>query len=81
MKQRLPDPSRDLSFSAILRVNRGNKSWVLFYRERLPDMSGGFAPGKRLCRLTLGIGLALFAHFAKLQPEWSMPVTAEGVAE
>jgi integrase len=42
-----------------IRINRNSKSFVLFYRERMPDESGGFAPGKRLCRLTLGTYPAL----------------------
>jgi integrase len=53
-----------------IRVNSRSKSWVLFYRERLPDTSGGFAPGKRLRRLTLGtypaLGLATARTKAQL---------------
>ena len=53
-----------------IRVNSRSKSWVLFYRERLPDTSGGFAPGKRLRRLTLGtypaLGLATARSKAQL---------------
>ena len=37
-----------------IRVSNRSKTWVLFYRERLPDSSGSFASGKRQRRWTLG---------------------------
>jgi integrase len=63
-----------------IRVNRGNKSWVLFYRERLPDMSGGFAPGKRLRRLTLGTYPALSLAAARTKAQRALSeLTTKGI--
>jgi hypothetical protein len=47
-----------------LRVNSSSKSWVLLYRERLPDTSGDFTSGMRKKRWPLG----MIAGF----PPWMM---------
>ena len=52
-----------------IRVNSGSKSWVLFYRDRLPDASGGFAPGTRLRRWTLGTYPALTLAAARTKAQ------------
>ena len=52
-----------------IRVNSGSKSWVLFYRDRLPDASGGFAPGTRLRRWTLGTYPALTLAAARMKAQ------------
>ena len=52
-----------------IRVNSENKSWVLFYRDRLPDASGGFAPGTRLRRWTLGTYPALTLAAARTKAQ------------
>ena len=63
-----------------LRVNSGSKSWVLFYRERLPDTSGGFTSGKRKKRWTLGPypALSLAEARAKAQRALSQ-LTTKGI--
>lgn len=63
-----------------IRVNRTNKSWALFYRERLPDLSGGFAPGKRLRRLTLGSYPALSLAEARKKAQRALhALTTNGI--
>ena len=63
-----------------LRVNSGSKSWVLFYRERLPHPSGGFTSGKRKKRWTLGAypALSLAEARAKAQRALSQ-LTTKGI--
>ena len=63
-----------------IRVNSGSKSFVLFYRERLPDLSGGFAPGKRLRRLTLGTYPALSLASARAKAQRALSeLTTKGI--
>ncbi|MBN4048291.1 integrase arm-type DNA-binding domain-containing protein [bacterium AH-315-O15] len=63
-----------------IRVNSGSKSWVLFYRERLPDLSSGFAPGKRLRRLTLGTYPALSLASARTKAQRALSdLTTKGI--
>ena len=63
-----------------IRVNTASKSWVLFYRERLPDASGGFASGKRQRRLTLGTFPALSLATARTKAHLSLhELTTKGI--
>ena len=63
-----------------LRVNSGSKSWVLFYRERLPDTSGGFTSGKRKKRWTLGTYPALTLSAARTKAQRALhALTTQGI--
>ena len=63
-----------------LRVNSGSKSWVLFYRERLPDTSGGFTSGKRKKRWTLGTYPALSLSEARAKAQRALhALTTQGI--
>jgi len=63
-----------------IRINRNSKSFVLFYRERMPDESGGFAPGKRLRRLTLGTYPALGLAQARTKAQRALSqLTTKGI--
>ena len=63
-----------------LRVNSDSKSWVLFYRERLPDGSGGFTSGKRRRRWTLGTYPALSLAEARTKAQRALSdLTTKGV--
>ena len=63
-----------------LRVNSGSKSWVLFYRERLPDTSGGFTSGKRKKRWTLGPYPALSLAAARVKAQRALhALTTKGI--
>ena len=63
-----------------LRVNRDSKSWVLFYRDRIPDGSGGFTSGKRRRRWTLGTYPALSLAEARKKAQRALAdLTTKGV--
>ena len=63
-----------------IRVNSGSKSFVLLYRERTPDLSGGFAPGKRLRRWTLGTYPALSLASARTKAQRALSeLTTKGI--
>jgi len=63
-----------------LRVNRDSKSWVLFYRDRIPDGSGGFTSGKRRRRWTLGTYPALSLAEARKKAQRALhTLTTNGI--
>ena len=63
-----------------IRVSAHSKSWVLFYRERLSDTSGGFTSGKRKKRWTLGPYPALSLAAARTKAKRALSeLTTKGI--
>jgi integrase len=63
-----------------IRVSAKSKVWVLFYRERLPDLSGGFASGRRKRRWTLGPYPALSLAAARKKAQRALSdLTTKGI--
>ena len=63
-----------------LRVNNNSKSWVLFYRDRIPDGSGGVTSGKRRRRWTLGTYPALSLAAARKMAQRALSeLTTKGI--
>jgi integrase len=63
-----------------IRVNGSSKSWVLFYRDRIPDGADGFTSGKRRRRWTLGTYPALgLAEVRKKAQRALSQLTTKGI--
>ncbi|MBN4048044.1 integrase arm-type DNA-binding domain-containing protein [bacterium AH-315-O15] len=63
-----------------IRVSAQSKVWVWFYRERLPDTSGGFTSGKRKKRWTLGPYPALSLAEARKKAQRALhALTTKGI--